>query len=169
MPKWTHQNAREAGRQVQKTRLGVALVWRSSTNQIGRVFGRKWIRLSSFSCCVRQKMKYSTLTGSFGFDGINEFLRDLSYGKGRTSPVKGAKIPKIYDIDAWDGKDGEMPMEEEIERLESIERLERLRLEQFYSFWNNFIPFGTILFLLEQFYSFRNNFIPFGTILFFFD
>lgn len=62
-----------------------------------------------------KKMKYSTLTGSFGFDGINEFLRDLSYGKGRTSPVKGAKIPKIYDIDAWDGKDGEMPVEEEID------------------------------------------------------
>ena len=62
-----------------------------------------------------KKMKYSTLTGSFGFDGINEFLRDLSYGKGRTSPVKGAKIPKIYDIDTWDGKDGEMPVEEEID------------------------------------------------------
>ena len=106
-------------------------------------------------------MKYSTLTGSFGFDGINEFLWDLSYRKGRTSLVKGAKIPKIYDIDAWDGKDGELPMEEEIERLESIERLERLRLEQFYSFWNNFIPFGTILFFSEQFHSFWNNFILF--------
>jgi hypothetical protein len=34
-------------------------------------------------------MKYSTLTGSFSYDGINEFLRDLSYGKGRTNPVKG--------------------------------------------------------------------------------
>jgi len=75
-----------------------------------------------------KKMKYSTLTGSFGFDGINEFLRDLSYGKGRTSPVKGAKIPKIYDIDAWDGKDGEMPVEEEIDlsdvELEDLEKEE---------------------------------------------
>ena len=35
-----------------------------------------------------KKMKYSTLTGSFGKDGVSEFLRDLSYGKGRTSPVK---------------------------------------------------------------------------------
>ena len=47
-----------------------------------------------------KKMKYSTLTGSFGFDGINKFLWDLSYRKGRASLVKGAKIPKIYDIDA---------------------------------------------------------------------
>ena len=37
----------------------------------------------------QKKMKFSILTGSFGFDGINEFLRDLSYGKGRTNPVRG--------------------------------------------------------------------------------
>ena len=60
-------------------------------------------------------MKYSTLTGSFSYDGINEFLRDLSYGKGRTNPVKGAKIPKIASIDAWDGKDGELPEEEPLD------------------------------------------------------
>ena len=54
-------------------------------------------------------------TGSFSNDGINEFLRDLSYGKGRTSPVKGAQIPKISTIEAWDGKDGELPVEEEID------------------------------------------------------
>jgi len=62
-----------------------------------------------------KKMKYSTLTGSFGYDGINEFLRDLSYGKGRTSPVRGAAMPKVSKVDAWDGKDGEMPEEEEID------------------------------------------------------
>ena len=37
-------------------------------------------------------MKFSTLTGSFSYDGINEFLRDLSYGKGRTNPVKGTAL-----------------------------------------------------------------------------
>jgi len=62
-----------------------------------------------------KKMKYSTLTGSFGYDGINEFLRDLSYGKGRTSPVRGAAMPKVSKVEAWDGKDGEMPEEEEID------------------------------------------------------
>ena len=39
-------------------------------------------------------------------------MRDLSYGKGRTSPIKGAQIPKIDTIEAWDGKDG-IPFEEE--------------------------------------------------------
>jgi len=63
----------------------------------------------------KKKMKYSILTGSFSFDGINEFLRDLSYGKGRTNPVRGAQLPKIVKVEAWDGKDGELPEEEDID------------------------------------------------------
>jgi protein disulfide-isomerase A6 len=62
-----------------------------------------------------KKMKVSTLTGSFSYDGINEFLRDLSYGKGRTNPIKGAQMPKIATVEAWDGKDRELPPEEEID------------------------------------------------------
>jgi len=68
-----------------------------------------------------KKMKYSTLTGSFGYDGINEFLRDLSYGKGRTTPVRGAKMPSVSDIEAWDGKDGQLPVEEEEYDLSDVE------------------------------------------------
>lgn len=56
-----------------------------------------------------RKMKYTWLKGSFGFDGINEFLRDLSYGRGSSVPVKGAKIPKIQKVEKWDGKDGVVP------------------------------------------------------------
>lgn len=59
-----------------------------------------------------KKMKFSILRGSFSKDGINEFLRDLSYGKGNTAPVKGAQLPKINTRDPWDGKDG-APIEEE--------------------------------------------------------
>ncbi len=57
-----------------------------------------------------KKLKYSSLTGSFGHDGIHEFLRDLSYGKGRSNP-----LPTLKTIDAWDGKDGVMPVEEDID------------------------------------------------------
>lgn len=42
-------------------------------------------------------------------------FRDLSYGKGNTAPVKGSQIPKIASTDAWDGKDGELPVEEDID------------------------------------------------------
>lgn len=84
-----------------------------------------------------KKLKYSILRGSFSKDGINEFLRylfvvlviinmntlfflflyhrDLSYGRGNTSPVRGDKLPTINKVDAWDGKDGELPLEEEID------------------------------------------------------
>lgn len=62
-----------------------------------------------------KKMKYSILRGSFSRDGINEFLRDLSYGRGNTSPVKGQELPKIVKVEAWDGKDGELPQEEDID------------------------------------------------------
>ncbi|KAL1123640.1 hypothetical protein AAG570_002716 [Ranatra chinensis] len=62
-----------------------------------------------------KKMKYSILRGSFSKDGINEFLRDLSYGRGTTAPVRGAALPKVNDSEPWDGKDGELPQEEDID------------------------------------------------------
>lgn len=62
-----------------------------------------------------KKMKYTSLRGSFSKDGINEFLRDISYGRGQTAPVKGASIPKIYTTEPWDGKDGQLPEEEDID------------------------------------------------------
>ncbi|XP_017858935.1 PREDICTED: probable protein disulfide-isomerase A6 [Drosophila arizonae] len=62
-----------------------------------------------------KKMKFSVLKGSFSKDGINEFLRDISYGRGQTSPVRGAKKPKIVSVDPWDGKNGELPTEEDID------------------------------------------------------
>ncbi|KAJ1531916.1 hypothetical protein ONE63_000558 [Megalurothrips usitatus] len=62
-----------------------------------------------------KKMKYSILKGSFSSDGIKEFLRDLSFGRGSTAPVRGASLPKINSVDAWDGKDGELPAEDDID------------------------------------------------------
>lgn len=35
-------------------------------------------------------------------------FRDLSYGKGSTSPLRNAELPKIEDRDPWDGKDAEV-------------------------------------------------------------
>ena len=62
-----------------------------------------------------KKMKYSVLRGSFSTDGINEFLRDLSFGRGSTAPVKGAQLPNINTIEPWDGQDGQLPPEEDID------------------------------------------------------
>lgn len=62
-----------------------------------------------------RKMKYSILRGSFSSDGINEYLRDLAYGRGSTFPVKGAALPAIKKTEPWDGKDAELPPVEEID------------------------------------------------------
>lgn len=62
-----------------------------------------------------KKMKFTSLRGSFSKEGINEFLRDISFGRGQTAPVRGAEIPKIYTNEPWDGKDGQLPEEEEID------------------------------------------------------
>lgn len=62
-----------------------------------------------------RKLKYSTLTGSFGRDGISEFLRDLLYGKGKTSSIKSGAFPTFATVEPWDGKDGEAPYVEDID------------------------------------------------------
>lgn len=44
-----------------------------------------------------------------------DVCRDLSYGRGNTAPVQGDKMPSIVETEPWDGKDGELPPEEEID------------------------------------------------------
>lgn len=39
----------------------------------------------------------------------------MSFGRGQTAPVKGAEMPKIITTEPWDGKDGELPPEEDID------------------------------------------------------
>lgn len=62
-----------------------------------------------------RKMKFALLKGSFSEQGINEFLRELSFGRGSTLPVGGGALPKINKVEPWDGKDGELPVEDDID------------------------------------------------------
>ncbi|MFT7813345.1 protein disulfide-isomerase A6 [Arapaima gigas] len=62
-----------------------------------------------------RKMKFALLKGSFSETGIHEFLRDLSVGRGSTAPVGGGALPKINTVAPWDGKDGELPTEDDID------------------------------------------------------
>ncbi|ETE67495.1 Protein disulfide-isomerase A6, partial [Ophiophagus hannah] len=62
-----------------------------------------------------RKMKFALLKGSFSDQGINEFLRELSVGRGSTAPVGGGAFAKINTVEPWDGKDGELPAEEDID------------------------------------------------------
>jgi len=60
-----------------------------------------------------RKMKFAQMKGAFSETGINEFLRELAVGRGSTAPIKNAALPKVYTTEPWDGKDGELPVEEE--------------------------------------------------------
>ncbi|EPY75602.1 protein disulfide-isomerase A6 [Camelus ferus] len=62
-----------------------------------------------------RKMKFALLKGSFSEQGINEFLRELSFGRGSTAPVGGGAFPAISTREPWDGKDGELPVEDDID------------------------------------------------------
>lgn len=62
-----------------------------------------------------KKMKFSLFRGSFSKSGINEFLRDLSFGRGHTAPLKGAQFPAINSVEAWDGQDAQLPVDDDID------------------------------------------------------
>uniref|UniRef100_A0A915Q2K7 protein disulfide-isomerase n=1 Tax=Setaria digitata TaxID=48799 RepID=A0A915Q2K7_9BILA len=92
-------------------------VWAEAGKQteLEEAFGMGGFGYPALAAMSYRKMKFSMLKGSFGVAGINEFLRDLSYGKGQTAPMKGAEFPKISSVKPWDGRDGEIPVEEEID------------------------------------------------------
>ncbi|KAM6906014.1 protein disulfide-isomerase A6 isoform 2-T2 [Lycodopsis pacificus] len=60
-----------------------------------------------------RKMKFALLRGSFSETGIHEFLRELSVGRGSTATLGGGTMPKIQTVEPWDGKDGQLPVEED--------------------------------------------------------
>lgn len=62
-----------------------------------------------------RKGKYIVLRGSFSETGIHEFLRDLSMGRGSTSSIPNGKLPSVVKTEPWDGKDGELIVEEDID------------------------------------------------------
>lgn len=48
------------------------------------------------------------LRGAFNKDGITEYIRDMAGGRGRTTKFRGESLPPVGTIEAWDGKDGEV-------------------------------------------------------------
>lgn len=56
-----------------------------------------------------RKMAYSLMRGAFSTEGITDFLKELSYGSGKSAPIKGAKLPEIVKAEPWDGRDMELP------------------------------------------------------------
>jgi len=55
------------------------------------------------------------MRGSFSQDGVHEFLRDTMYGKSSTFAIQGGKLPTVQTVSPWDGKDGELPEEDDLD------------------------------------------------------
>ena len=62
-----------------------------------------------------RKAIFVHLKGSFGETGVNEFLRELSVGRGAPQSLPGGKLPSVESVEAWDGKDAKIVEEEEID------------------------------------------------------
>ncbi|CAI8055674.1 Protein disulfide-isomerase A6 [Geodia barretti] len=54
---------------------------------------------------------YSILRGAFSNEGLSEFVRNLIGQRGVT--VAFDELPTIPDVEPWDGKDGELPVEDD--------------------------------------------------------
>ncbi|KAK6061596.1 hypothetical protein COOONC_00734, partial [Cooperia oncophora] len=114
---------REVGEHFKKN--GWGWVWAEGGSQLGleEAFGVGGFGYPAMVALNYRKMKFAVLRGSFDRDGIREFLRDLSFGKGQTAPIKGASFPSVISMEPWDGKDAVPPSEEDA-NLSENERIE---------------------------------------------
>lgn len=55
---------------------------------------------------------FSLLRGPFSQAGIVEFIRELVAQRGLTIPFRKNTLPTIQAVEPWDGKDGELPVED---------------------------------------------------------
>lgn len=69
----------------------------------------------AFTAVNARKGVFVHLKGSFGETGLNEFLRELSVGRGSPQNLPNAKLPTISQVSRWDGKDAKLVEEEEID------------------------------------------------------
>lgn len=106
---------RKLGDKYKKTMWGY--VWAESGAQLEleEALGIGGFGYPAMAALNVKKMKYAVLKGPFSHDGINEFLRELSVGRGSTVPMKGAELPKVHKTEPWDGKDGQPPKMDDID------------------------------------------------------
>ncbi|XP_071854891.1 protein disulfide-isomerase A6-like [Apostichopus japonicus] len=62
-----------------------------------------------------RKKKLAVFKGSFSIEGLGEFMRAVAVGRGSTEPLRGDTLPTVDTVEPWDGKDGELPVEDDID------------------------------------------------------
>ena len=51
---------------------------------------------------------YSVLRGAFNNDGITEYVREMTGGRGRITKFREDSLPAVNTLEPWDGRDGEV-------------------------------------------------------------
>jgi protein disulfide-isomerase A6 len=94
-----------------------AWVWSEAGSQMAveEAFNIGGFGYPAMAALNARKMKFSLLKGSFSEKGINEFLLEVAAGRSSTEPLRAEKLPTVKTIPQWDGKDGELPAEEELD------------------------------------------------------
>ena len=63
---------------------------------------------------VRKQIR-SKHAGSFGEDGLSDFLRNLAAGRAGRNVQAFTELPAINVVEEWDGKDKEMEVYDDID------------------------------------------------------
>eukprot|EP00914_Ancora_sagittata_P013301 GHVO01025878.1.p1 GENE.GHVO01025878.1~~GHVO01025878.1.p1 ORF type:complete len:174 (+),score=26.92 GHVO01025878.1:33-554(+) len=121
---------RQMGDKYKKRQWGWVWAEAGAQMDVEEAFGIGGFGYPAMAAMNSRKMKFSLLRGSFSESGINEYLRELAVGRGSTAPVKSAELPRVHDTDGWDGKDGELPAEDDIDLSDvELDDLDSLKVE----------------------------------------
>lgn len=106
---------KELGEKYKKKQWGWIWSEAGAQSKLEKALGIGGFGYPAMAAVNARKKVYVMLKGSFDREGINELLRSVSVGRGSTQPIEGAALPEVEKTEPWDGKDGQLPVEEDID------------------------------------------------------
>ncbi|CAK9304476.1 unnamed protein product [Gordionus sp. m RMFG-2023] len=106
----------QLGGEFKKSMLGWLWTEAGQQPEIERALDIGGFGYPAMAAVNTKKKIYTVLRGPFSEAGIREFVRDINYGKAGTSaPVREKEFSDIKKLSPWDGQDGKLELEEEID------------------------------------------------------
>lgn len=106
---------KELGEKYKKKQWGWIWAEANAQPKLEKALGMGGFGYPALAAANTRKKVYVSLRGSFDKTGIDELLRALAVGRGSTRPIEGAALPEVDTTEPWDGKDGQLPVEEDID------------------------------------------------------
>ncbi|CAH1247315.1 PDIA6 [Branchiostoma lanceolatum] len=102
---------KELGEKYRRKQWGWVWAEAGAQSKVEQALGIGGFGYPAMAAVNLRKKKYVLLKGSFDREGIDEFLKALAVGRGRTEDLQ-AGLPDARTIAPWDGKDGQPPEED---------------------------------------------------------